>query len=403
MFDPSTPLSADGSANAVSALGLLGVVVMMVAGATALLAVFAAVRARREQALLSPLRPAPLQTPLTVVIPARNEAERLPATLEALLREPSPSLHVVVVDDASTDGTAAVVKRFAEQDPRVELQRPTWPPTAAHLFGKPRALHAAITGHPRRADDELVLCLDADVVLADGALGGCVAAMQPDDAALSVAPALTCESLAEVLLVPAFVATVGVTHPPSKVLDPDSPTAFLNGQLMLLRRQALVDVGGFASVADTVLEDVALARRLKQRGARLRLLDGRARSAPDGAPMVRTRMYDDLPGVLLGFAKNARALHGAALPGLALLLMVAGVAPWVCLLIAAVTAGSVDDLGCAAAWLVTTVAAASNRRALGSPMWPALVSPLVQLTVGGTLLWAHLRRQGRWRGRTFST
>jgi cellulose synthase/poly-beta-1,6-N-acetylglucosamine synthase-like glycosyltransferase len=348
-------------------------------------------RAAREWRSLGRLEPAPLTQPLLVVIPARNEAERLPATLDRLLNDDSPCLRVVVVDDASTDGTAAIVEERARRDARVTLRRPSWPP-ATDLFGKPRALDDGIRADPDA--HALILCLDADVHLGRGALGALVAAIG-DAAALSAMPRLDDVTLVERALVPAFVAAVGATHPPSAVHDPASPVAFLNGQVMLLRREALDAVGGFASVSHSVLEDVALARRLKAAGQRLALVDGR--------DLFATRMYDGFGAIVQGFGKNARALHGAALWRLGLGLPLMAWLPWLVLAAAALTDGATDERIALAGLLVTTFAAASNRRTLGSSPWWALLSPLVMTVVGAVYLRAAIVRRGQWRGRTFST
>lgn len=368
-----------------TALVALVALVAPVAGVVVTLA------ARREALALPRLMPAPLQQPLLVVIPARNEAARLPRTLDLLLAEPSRHLSVVVVDDASTDGTAAVVGERMAKDDRLGLRRPSWPP-GGDLFGKPRALDDGI-----RSDIDhhaLVLCLDADVHCAAGTLGGLVAALGDRDA-LSAMPRLDDVTLVEKALVPAFVAAVGATHPPSRVHDPAASVAFLNGQVMLLRRAALDGVGGFASVSNTVLEDVELGRRLKAAGHRLQLVDGR--------DLVGTRMYTGFGEIVHGFAKNARALHGAALARIAVALLFLAWLPWLVMGAALFTAGGGDDVIAGVALVVSLLAAALNRRALGSsPLW-ALASPLVLTTVAVVYLRAALVRRGHWRGRTFST
>jgi cellulose synthase/poly-beta-1,6-N-acetylglucosamine synthase-like glycosyltransferase len=367
------------------------VVVSLLALAAPISALAVVWRARREQRALGHLAPAPLDRPLLVVIPARNEAERLPMTLDRLLADDSPHLRVVVVDDGSTDGTAAGVEARARTDGRLTVRRPSWPP-ATDLFGKPRALDDGI-----RADGgahDLVLCLDADVHLEPGALGGLVRALG-DAAALSAMPRLDDVTPIEKALVPAFVAAVGATHPPSAVHDPRSPVAFLNGQVMLLRRAALDAVGGFASVSHTVLEDVALARRLKAAGKRIALVDGRG--------LCATRMYDGFGAIVQGFGKNARALHGPALWRLGVVLPLSAILPWLLWIVAAFTDGDLDDAVALAGLLTTIGAAAWNRRMLGSSPWWALLSPLVMGVVGAVYLRAALVRRGQWRGRTFST
>ncbi len=362
------------------------VVVSLVAPALLLLA---AARARSEQKRLPQLRAQPLQTPLLVVIPARNEEHRLPATLDALLKEPSPHMRVVIVDDRSTDGTAALVVGRAATDPRLTLLKlDDDPPPGA--FGKPRALHAAI----EKASEDVVMVVDADVVVAAGFVGGFVAAFTERAVAAATAlPRLDNVTVAEEALVPAFVAAVGAVYAPSHINDNKRP--FLNGQLMVFNKKALDDVGGFDAVKDTVLEDVAIARRLHEKQYKLAVFDGRA--------LAQTRMYTSVGEVVRGFGKNARPLYGARLVPLALLLLATSWLPWICLACALTTDGAADDAAAAAGLVVAVVVACSNRVVVGSRWWLGLFSPLVQGVVAGVFLTAAVVRRGSWRGRTFTT
>jgi cellulose synthase/poly-beta-1,6-N-acetylglucosamine synthase-like glycosyltransferase len=348
------------------------------------------VRGAREATHVRPVAPCPLDRDLLVVIPARNEARRLPPTLRALLADPSPHLRVVVVDDGSDDGTARLARQIVDER-LIVVDGPGPPPPGT--FGKPRALAfgAAAVVH-----GDVILALDADVLVRPGLLGGLVAALlDAQAAAVSGLPDLDNVTAIEQALVPGFVAAVAATHPPSAVHDDATATAFLNGQLLLVRRDALDDVGGFFAVQDTVLEDVALARKLKARGHRVRVVDVRG--------LASTRMYETLSGIVHGFAKNARALHGDRLVPLAALLVVGSLAPALALGLACMTDVVFDEVVAAVGVAVSVGLAAANRRRLGSGAAWGLASPAVQLVVAATYLWAAVRRRGRWRGREFST
>lgn len=369
---------------------MLAAVAVVIAAVGPVLYALAFVRSAREASHVAAVKPRPLQRDLLVVIPARNEARRLPATLQALLADPSAQLQVIVVDDHSDDGTARVAR--AIDDPRLTVITGPGPPPPGR-FGKPRALAFGIAACSHA---DVVLCLDADVVVQPGLLGGLVQALDDAQAqALSGVPDLDNHTAVERALVPAFVAAVAVTHPPSRVHDPALATAFLNGQLLLVRRAALDDVGGFLAVQDTVLEDVALARKLKARGHRVNVVDVRG--------LARTRMYESLASILSGFAKNARALHGRLLVPVAVMLAAAAWAPWTGLALAATTDGVVDDVVAAACIVVAAAFAVANRRRLGAGAAWGLASPLVQLVVAATYVWAAVRRRGHWRGRSFVT
>ncbi len=280
---------------------------------------------------------------------------------------------------------------LAEKDARLSLR--TAPPHDGSGFGKPRTLHDAITADTAYA---VVCCMDADVHLSEGTLGGAIKLLdvRSDVAAVSVMPRLDVESAAEGLLVPAFVAAAGSTAPPSRVHDTDRQDAFLNGQFIVVRRAALDDVGGFAAVSDTVLEDVALARLLKHNGHGLLLCDAR--------DLVATRMYDSFASIVAGFGKNARPLHGSSLLRTGVMLVVVSWLPWLAVIAAALTADSADDAVAAAGIVIALLSQMMNRRTLGSSMWWAFCGPLAMTVVGAVYVKAALSPTQTWRGRRFA-
>jgi cellulose synthase/poly-beta-1,6-N-acetylglucosamine synthase-like glycosyltransferase len=355
--------------------------------------------ARRELRALIKVRPQPLTTPLLVVIPARNEAERIRPTLRALLASdvaPDVKLDVLVVDDRSSDETVNLVEAMAASDSRLRLLRLDTEP-APGVFGKPRALAAAIE-HARATSTlpERVLFLDADVVLERGALGAIVAALDETKAdALSGVPKLVCESRVEQLFVPALASVVTGRFMPSKVHDDVDATAFLNGQLLLVKAAALDDAGGFGSVSHTVLEDVALARALKSRRRRLRLADLRA--------IASTRMYTSFAEIRAGFGKNARALLGASAASVGVLAFATSLFPWVALASAALDGdpgGIVHGLAIDAI-LANVALQLATRKIAGAPLWPVACLPVVY---GGVALVIASGSSTTitWRGRSYS-
>lgn len=347
------------------------------------------IRARR--ALLRVLI-SPLEYPLCVLIPARNEAERLPATLNALLRESSELLHVVVYDDASTDGTWQAIQTYARKDPRVVAVKGELEPQPRG-FGKPAALSGAL-GAAQRADwwspQMPVLCLDADVILREGALGGLVRTfLESKTAALSGVPGLVTGGWVERFWVPTFVALAARRFAPDRVHQSDDPCAFLNGQLILLRFEALQAVGGFASVSDAVLEDVALATRLKSAGCQIRLADLRE--------LATTRMYTSFRELADGFGKNAVPLQGGvasvvlvAISGL----IVSLAAPW-SVAMSFFQESTPHRVLAALCGIGIVGLQLQLRRQMRVSPWPSLFSPLIYLGV----CWVYLRAAWRvWRG-----
>ncbi len=336
---------------------------------------------------------------LLVVVPARNEGARIGPTLRALLADDSAPAAIVVVDDRSTDDTAAVVEALAAQAAgRLRLLRLEDEPPPG-VFGKPRALQAAVDDARARAAaeggtlPERVLFLDADVVLAPGALAALNGAMDRSGAdALSGVPRIVCESAVEQMFVPALISVVTGRFAPSRVHDDVDPTAFLNGQLVLVKTAALDDAGGWAAVSGTVLEDVALARALKSRGKRVRLADLR--------PWASTRMYASFAELSDGFGKNATALLGRTAGVVGVFAFATSLVPW---LVAGIAVASPDPLALAACVVavVTMGLQALVRRTAGAPVWPALVLPVVYAGVAVVLVRASLRRRIAWRGRVY--
>jgi glycosyltransferase involved in cell wall biosynthesis len=238
---------------------------------------------------------APGRPRTSILVPARNEADRLPETLPGLLRQPADE--ILVLDDASTDGTAAVVAAVA--DPRLRLLRGSPPP--AGWVGKNWACHQLA----RAATGDLLVFCDADVRLRPGALEAVWANCRRQRAdVFSVFPRQITGSLGERLLVPLIDENL-LAFLPHRLLDADVPSAAAaNGQLLAFRRRAYRAVGGHEAVRDRIVEDLALARRSRRLGLKLGLALG--------GDLVATRMYDGYGDAVRGLGKSLRAAHGGS-------------------------------------------------------------------------------------------
>lgn len=235
---------------------------------------------------------------VSILIPARNEEARLPATLEAALDQPGVS-EILVYDDHSTDSTAAVIHRFASLDPRVRRIEPL--PLPEGWCGKTFACHTLA----QQASSPWLLFLDADSILAHAAVPAIVAeAHRRQVTLLSCWPRQEMESFWEKLLMPMLNFVVFSLYPaPLALLRRTDPSLGLaHGALMLARRDAYWRVGGHESVRGELFEDTVLARLWRRRGEFSLCLDGQE--------VVRTRMYDGLRQLWRGFQKNFRpAFH----------------------------------------------------------------------------------------------
>ncbi len=210
---------------------------------------------------------APEQWPdVTAVIPARDEAPVIGGAVESLLRQDYPgNLRVIVVDDASSDGTADAARAGAARagaDDRLAIV--SAPPLPPGWSGKLWAVHNGVAAAP--ADRRYVLLTDADIVHAPDALRRLVAKAESGLDLVSLMVRLHCASFAERLLIPAFVFFFQKLYPFPWVNDRAKRMAGAAGGCMLVRRAALERAGGIAAVKDALIDDCALAALLKKNG-----------------------------------------------------------------------------------------------------------------------------------------
>jgi len=240
---------------------------------------------------------------VSVIIPARNEEACLARCLESLVSQTGIDYELIVVDDASTDRTAEIAKSFipekaADDDARGVTLIST-PPLPAGWTGKNNAMSAgAKVAHPKA---KWLLFTDADTVHKPGSLARAVAEAEQQGAALlSYSPEQEVHTLWEKAVMPVIFAELAGAYPPKKVNDPASPIAAANGQYLMVSRDAYDAVGGHMAIAGDLLEDVAMARRVKCSGRKILFRYG--------GDAVRTRMYRSWSQMKEGWTKNLALL-----------------------------------------------------------------------------------------------
>ena len=249
-----------------------GLLVMAAAGALAWLVLIVA-RAgfwRADQRLGNPSEPATWPD-VTCIIPARNEARTVEKTVKSVLSQSYPGiLRLIVVDDASGDGTADIARAAAAEAGGAErFDLVPAPPLAPGWSGKLWALHAGIERAKTDAP-AFYWFTDADIVHGPDVLRRLVAKAETDGRDLvSLMVRLNCERVWERLLVPAFVFFFQMLYPFRAVNDPASKVAGAAGGCVLLRRSALEAAGGFAAMRDALIDDCTLAARVQGSGGRL--------------------------------------------------------------------------------------------------------------------------------------
>jgi hopene-associated glycosyltransferase HpnB len=222
----------------------------------------------RTDQRLPPAQAGPREWPdVVAVIPARNEAAVLPATLPTLLAQEYPgALRVLLVDDQSSDGTAEVATALASQAAGAGLRVVAGAPPPGGWAGKVWAMEQ---GRRAAGQAAYLLFTDADIAYRPGTLTALVSAAEADDRALvSQMALLRAGTFWERLLVPAFVYFFAQLYPFRRVNQPGARTAAAAGGCMLVRGVVLAATGGFGPIRGARIDDVALGRLLKRLPAR---------------------------------------------------------------------------------------------------------------------------------------
>ncbi len=332
---------------------------------------------------------------VVAIIPARNEADVIGQSIGSLLLQSNELLHIFLVDDGSTDGTAQRAREAAQQAGRAaSLTILDGRPLPAGWSGKLWAMHQGIE-RARELSPDLLLLTDADIWHAPenvSTLAGIADAGNFDLASFMVK--LHCGQLAEKLLVPAFVFFFFKLYPPSWIANPNRSSAGAAGGCMLVRPQALDRAGGIEAIRNEIIDDCALAQRIKRGGGRVWL--GPTFTAlglrPYGSFREIGRM---ISRTAFNQLRHSAALLAGALAGLMLVYL----APVVLLFTGYPPAISLG----VAAWLMMTFSYLPMVRFYGlNPAW-ALALPVTALFYMGATLHSAVKfwsgKGGEWKGR----
>ncbi|HEV2643032.1 MAG TPA: glycosyltransferase family 2 protein [Candidatus Elarobacter sp.] len=234
---------------------------------------------------------------LSVVVPARNEERNVERCVRSLLAQTLTDVEVIVVDDRSTDRTAAILAELAGEQPRLRIV--PGEPLPDGWVGKPWA----VAQGERAARGEWLLFTDADTWHAPHACASALAFARAHRAdALTLWTYQELGTWSERAVLPTLLGMVLLASGPiAQLNDPaDRDHALANGQYVLVTRAAHDALGGFEALRGEIVEDVAFAHRLKADG-RFRLV------LADGHNIVRVRMYTSLRELWNGFSKNMYA------------------------------------------------------------------------------------------------
>ncbi|RZB18842.1 glycosyltransferase [Streptomyces sp. F001] len=337
-----------------------------------------------------------------VVVPARDEAEVLPASLPSLLAQDYPGrAEVVLVDDGSTDGTGELARALAQRHGGLPLTvgSPGEPP--AGWTGKLWAVRHGI-GLARARGPEYLLLTDADIAHAPDSLRALVAAARTGGFdVVSQMARLRVESRWERLVVPAFVYFFAQLYPFRRIGRKGARTSAAAGGCVLLRTEAAERARIPDAIRHAVIDDVALARAVRGIGGHLWL--GLAERVDSVRPYPRLHdLWRMVARSAYAQLRHSPLLLAGTVAGLAVMYLV----PPAALVVGAAGGGAAAAVLGGSAWLVMTGTYVPMLRYYRQPLW---LAPLLPFTAFVYLLMTvdsavqHYRGRGAaWKGRTYA-
>jgi len=231
---------------------------------------------------------------VSIIIPARDEAHNIGQALHAItqLDYPEAQIEVLVVNDRSTDDTAAIVRRFAAEHDAIRLLDA--PPLAEGWTGKANGCQFGAD----QARGEWLVFIDADTYVKPALITSAIAYAETKQMdLLSLIPFQIVASFQERIVLPAIFLAFASVIDFRRVNDPHDTQAVANGQFLLFSRSGYQRIGGHRAIRRELSDDLAFARRAKELGLQFRCLFA--------DHLIETRMYRSLAEIWRGFSRNA--------------------------------------------------------------------------------------------------
>jgi chlorobactene glucosyltransferase len=336
---------------------------------------------------------------VSVIVPARNERDTIETVVRSVLASTYLPFELLVVDDRSTDGTAAIVAGLAAEDPRVKLVEGA--PLPDGWYGKPWACQQGY----RAAAGEMLLFTDADTRHEPELLARSVGALEREAADLvTVAPFQRCVTFWERVIMPQIWLLLGLRFHPARVNRARRERDVIaNGQYILMPRASYEAIGTHAAVRHEVAEDLALAQACFRGGRKLYFVFAER--------LMETRMYQGLGPLIEGWSKNVylggrRSFpNEPALQTLVPVMLGLAIAFWLVPPAVLLLTGGAGSWGPAAAvaTLLSVAFWALISFGMRIPTWYGLLYPLgaaMALYIVARSTWRGGRRV-EWRGRVY--
>jgi glycosyltransferase involved in cell wall biosynthesis len=323
-----------------------------------------------------------ISTPVSVLIPVRNEAENIAELIDCLTKQTNlDSLEIIFIDDSSEDGTGKALREAKANGAAIEII--IAPALPNNWLGKPWALQQGYLA----AHGEIIVTLDADVRLAPTAIAQSVAMLGSREF-ISAYPRQVALSFSERLVQP-LLQWSWMTTVPLRMAERSSRTslAVANGQFFMVKKSALAQISGFTAIANEVLDDMKLARALISSGAH--------GGVADGSKIAHTRMYKNFREIKAGYGKSLWSAFATPLgAGVAIaFIFLTGIAPIILWF-----TGNPIGLFTYEIVVITRIFSAkrSGGRTLDSLLHPISSAILIYLIIYS---W-RMRGKVQWKGRT---
>lgn len=344
------------------------------AAAEAMAAAVVVARLARGRTRRPPLEPRE-GARVSVVIPARDEERRIGPCLEAVRRDPDAA-ETIVVDDGSSDATAAVARRLGARVLAAPERPENW-------IGKPWALQRGVEA----AACDVVVCLDADTRPRPGLLAALAAELADADF-VTAGARFVCGTAGERWLHPSFLVSLVYRYGPAGA---DGGRTLANGQCTVTRRAPFLAAGGYAAAVGHLTDDAALVRSLERRGWRV--------AFADATRLVDVDMHDGAKDLWREWGRSIALADVESrwwlAADVALIWLALGL-PMTRLLAGRPRRRDAAWLGLRVAVMAPLGPAYSRR---GPAFW---LSPLADPATAARLTWSALRPPRRWRGREYA-
>jgi cellulose synthase/poly-beta-1,6-N-acetylglucosamine synthase-like glycosyltransferase len=216
---------------------------------------------------------------VSVVVPANNEQGVIEESVRSILESDYSNLELIIVDDRSSDRTPVILERLAESDSRIIVDTVKELPEG--WTGKTHALYHG----SKRASGDIILFLDADVLIGKDVISRCLAFFLRNNVGMfSMIPGFIKRGFSENVISPHLALGISYFYPLTDVNDQNKSTGLASGSFIMIKREVYESVGTWKRFRNEITEDVAISKAVKRHGHRLIVVRGHS--------MVRTRGFE---------------------------------------------------------------------------------------------------------------